>query len=153
MNIHDPEFTNFLLRAKTSTYAAGDAGAVAPSRTGSHDLAYREGEWAYLDTYLGGYAFIGEEAVWKDGTPVWGMNYYGTMTVAEIPEGFGDFLKLALRHVPADAPYRGPAHFEEGCFSYFCRWQGDPAFFSGDESIALDGQEIYVLKFHGGIII
>lgn len=152
MSNHDPAFTPFLLRAKKATYAAGDAGAVASSRTGSHDLAYQEGEWAYLDTYLGGFAFIGEEAVWKAGTPVWGMNYYGTMTIAEIPEGFGDFLKLALRHVPEEAPYRGPDRFDEGRYSYSCRWQGSPALFSGEETIALDGQTIYLLYFHGGTI-
>ena len=97
MNITDPDFIPFLLRAKRATYAGGDGGAVASSRQASHDLAYREGDWAYLDTYLGGYAFIGEEAVWQDGKPLWGMNYYGTMTEPEIPEGFSDFLKLSLR--------------------------------------------------------
>lgn len=152
MNIYGPDFISFLLRAKKATYAAGDAGTVQPSRTRSHDLAYREGDLSYLDTYLGGFAFIGEEAVWKDGTPVWGMNYYGSMTISEIPDGFGDFLKLALRQVPEDAPYRGPTRFEEGQYTYFCRWQGNLERFSGDESITLDGKEIYVLYFHGGTI-
>ena len=153
MSIYDKEFIPFLLRAKKNTYAAGDTGTVESSRTRSHDLVYRENDWTYLDTYLGGFAFIGEEAVWKDGMPVWGMNYYGTMTISEIPDGFGDFLKLALRQVPADAPYRGPARLEEGRYTYICRWQGNPARFSGDESITLDGKEIYGLYFHGGIII
>ncbi len=155
MNIADPEFTPFLLRAKRSTYAAGDRGQVASSRAASHDLAYHEGEWSYLDSYLGGFAFVGEEAVWYAGAPLWGMNYYGTMTVGEIPDGFGDFLKLALRHVPAEAPYRGPASFqsEDGHFSYACHCEGDLACFKGEESIALDGQVIYILNFHGGQVI
>lgn len=152
MNIYVADFIPFLLRAKKSTYAAGDAAAALSSRTASHDLAYSEGEWSYLDTYLGGFAFIGEEAVWKAGTPVWGMNYYGTMTVAEIPAGFGDFLKHALREVSENAPYRGPALFEEGRYRYECRWQGELACFSGDESISLDGQPVYLLNFHGGTI-
>lgn len=150
MNIDDPEFIPFLLRAKKNTYAGGDAGQVASSRIASHDLAYCDGPWAYHDTYLGGFSFAGEEAVWKEGVPVWAMNYYGTMTCDSIPEGFGDFLKLALRNVPARAPYRGPAHFEAGRFLYTCRWEGTPVIFRGDETIALDGQEIYKLYFHGG---
>jgi hypothetical protein len=153
MNIDDPQFTLFLVRAKKNTYAAGDAGMVASSRPASHDLAYQEGDLAYLDTYLGGFAFIGEEAVWCGGQPLWGMNYYGTMTVAEIPEGFSDFLKLALRSIPTDAPYRGPAYFSEGAFTYTCRWDGSLGRFKGQEAIALAGQEIYILNFHGGRII
>lgn len=152
MAIDDPRFVPFLLRAKKNTYAAGDGGKVASSRPASHDLAYQEDEWAYLDTYLGGFAFLGEEAVWHNGTPVWGMNYYGAMTVAEVPEGFPAFLKHALLQVPPEAPYRGPADFAEGKFAYTCRWVGVLAGFKGEETIALDGQVVYRLDFHGGEI-
>ena len=72
------QLQSFLVRAKRSTYASG----IAPSgesRPGSFDLAYEEGEFRYLDSYFGGIDFIGEEAVWWKGTPVWGMNYYGWM--------------------------------------------------------------------------
>ena len=156
MPLHDPEFIPFLLRAKKSTYAAGDQGQVTSSRTASHDLTFHEGDYRYLDTYLGGFAFVGEEAVWKCDVPVWGMNYYGTMTPAakgNIPEGFSDFLKLALRNVPPEAPFRGPARFDEGRYTYICRWEGTLAMFRGEETIALDGEVIYQLYFHGGIII
>lgn len=150
---NDPEFLPFLLRAKKSTYASGDAGnGVASSRPTSHDLAYREGDWLYYDTYLGGFAFAGEEAVWKNGVPQWSMNYYGSMTVPEIPAGFGDFLKLALRQVPPEAPYRGPAYVEQGGYTFTCRWEGTPDWYRGEEEIALDGQVVYRLYFHGGVI-
>lgn len=151
--LSDPDFIPFLLRAKQNTYAAGDAGKVEPSRKESCDLAYREGEWSYLDTYLGGFAFIGEEAVWKNGVPIWGMNYYGMMTIADVPEGFTKFHKDALMLIPAEAPFRGPAEFSRERFAYICRWEGDPARFSGDESISFDGQVIYVLTFHGGLVV
>ncbi|HEX9013884.1 MAG TPA: DUF5680 domain-containing protein [Anaerolineaceae bacterium] len=150
--LNTPEFLAFLLRAKKATYAAGDRGKVESSRPASHDLAYREGAWAYLDTYLGGIDFLGEEAVWQAGVPVWGMNYCGRMMVDTIPDGFSDFLKLALREVPADAPYRGPAQLAEGRFEYGCRWEGAPEWFSGEECITYDGQLIYRLNFHGGAI-
>lgn len=156
MNIHNPHFIPFLLRAKKNTYAAsgaGDGGRVDSSRPASHDLRYQEGDWLYLDAYLGGFAFAGEEAVWYQGQPLWSMNYYGAMTVAAIPDGFSPFLKNALLQVPPGAPYRGPAEFQQGRFTYACRWEGSPAAFRGEETIALDGQVIYRLDFHGGQII
>ncbi len=47
---------DFLLRAKRSTYAA-KAAECTPSRPNSHDLSYAEGDYLYLDTYLGGERF------------------------------------------------------------------------------------------------
>lgn len=157
MTINEADLIPFLLRAKRASYASGNAPStpVASSRQASHDLAYQEGPWTYLDTYLGGFSFIGEEAVWKDGRPAWGMNYYGTMTTNAadpIPEGFFDFLKHALREVSVEAPYRGPAFLEEGRFTYRCHWEGSPSRYRGEESISCDGQVIYTLDFHGGVI-
>ena len=57
----DKRTVEFLIRAKHATYA-GKGAETAPSRTGSHDLAYREGDLMYYDTYLGGEKFAGEEA-------------------------------------------------------------------------------------------
>lgn len=163
-SINDPDFVSFLLRAKRSTYAAGDAGQVAASRPQSHDLAFGDGRYSYLDTYLGGYSFVGEEAVWEYGQPLWGMNYYGTMvstgdwatseegTMMEIPDGFSDFLKLSLRNVSPEAPYRGPLNFERDGYTYTCQWTGDLGFFHGQETIDMAGQVIYRLYFHGGVV-
>ena len=159
MNAQLSSLQPFLLRAKRATYASSaDPALLAKvqcpsSRPASHDLAYSEDDWFYLDTYLGGYSFSGEEAVWCAGTPMWSMNYYGTMTVSAIPDGFGDFLKLCLRHAPDDAPYRGPQHFEQSAYCYDCSWTGDFTHFTGTERIFLDGQLVYVLDFHGGAVL
>jgi hypothetical protein len=150
MNLN--EIVPFLLRAKRSTYAAG-VQPMQSSRPASHDLPYQEGEWLYLDTYLGGLRFIGEEAVWRDDKPLWGMNYYGWMLVDEIPDGFSVFLKEALMQVPQDAPYRGPAKYASGRFAYTCRWEGGLDCFSGTEWIEFDRVKIYALNFHGGGIV
>lgn len=148
----DPQsFVLFLIEAKKSTYAGH--GAEAPSsRVASHDLTYVRGDFAYYDTYLGGLDFAGEEAVWVTGEPVWSMNYYGRMLAGEIPEAFGEFLKAALRAVPPEAPFRGPASYDEGDFHYGCTWTGDLSFFSGREVITFGGEEMYELLFHGGQI-
>lgn len=117
MNNHVIEF---LIRAKKATYA-GKGAEVASSRPGSHDLRYQEGNLTYLDTYLGGDNFSGEEALWIEENAFWAMNYMGRV----IEDGFsGDFLKEALSLVPMDAPFRGPKKYENGDHLYQCTFQG-----------------------------
>ncbi|ACR80499.1 MULTISPECIES: DUF5680 domain-containing protein [Kosmotoga] len=145
------EFIQFLIRAKQNTYA-GDGEESEPSRPCSKDLHYQEGEFLYIDTYLGSFDFIGEEAVWKNGRPIWGMNYYGRMLVDDIPEGFIKCLKEALKNVPASAPYRGPETFKYGSFEYYCEWKGNVECFEGNEKILFEGKIIYKLSFHGGTL-
>lgn len=146
-----PEMIAFLLEAKRKTYAA-DGPHAPSSRPASVDLVYQNGDFYYLDSYLGGFRFLGEEAVWHKGQPLWGMNYYGWMAVAEIPAGFGEFLKQALLEVPAEAPYRGPSYFTAGEFEYYCQSQGSPESFEGRETIEQAGVPVYELVFHGGAI-
>lgn len=148
----EKELTDFLIRAKRATYAAGMQ-PVAPSRLASHDLPYSESPWHYLDTYLGGWKFLGEEAVWYEGRPVWGMNYYGFLLVESMPEGLPQFLKEALLHVPAEAPYRGPVEFVMRDFVYRCQWEGQLHCFWGIEWIEQKGQKVYELRFHGGEVL
>ena len=145
------QLVQFLIKAKQNTYASGKSPDHS-SRPNSHDLHYTEGDYTYIDTYLGGFHFIGEEAVWKDGKPVWGMNYYGKMLVEVIPAGFSEFLKAALMRVPKETPFRGPADYREGIFTYRCRVDGRLERYVGEEEILLDGQPIYWLAFHGGEI-
>lgn len=144
-------FLSFLLRAKQNTYASGAAPGL-PSRIHSHDLRYQEGNFLYLDTYLGGFYFIGEEAVWLREVPCWGMNYYGKMLVPEIPAGFSDFLKAMLMKGDKQNPFRGPAAGSEGEFAYHCEWQGNLQRFTGYEIIFLKEKPVYRLEFHGGEI-
>ena len=139
-------FVEFLMRAKKATYA-GKGAESASSRPASHDLVYEEGELKYIDSYLGGRRFSGEEAVWKNGVPVWAMNYSGRVTGEPFS---GDFLKAALLHVPREAPYRGPARFEGGNYTYLCKPEGSLEWFQGREEIRFGGKTIYELYFHGG---
>ncbi|MFW6365732.1 MAG: DUF5680 domain-containing protein [Spirochaetota bacterium] len=138
----------FLLRAKKATYAAKGAEAV-PTRPLSHDLHYEEPPQLYIDTYLGGKKFAGEEAVWTGGTPIWSMNYYGRV-LSDLFDG--DVLKEALLAVDADMPFRGPELFTLGDYTYTCSVTGTFEFFSGAEHITVDGTTIYECVFHGGLI-
>ena len=142
----DQDILSFLLRAKKNTYAAHGA-EVPASRPNSHDLMYAEGELQYIDTYIGGLQFAGEEAVWKGGVPVWSMNYCGRV----VAEGFDvDFLKNALLRGPSDAPFRGPLSYQEGDLAYTCRTEGDCDWFQGYEEIRRKDQQIYECVYHGG---
>ena len=139
---------DFLLQAKTSTYAA-HAAETSPSRPNSHDLRYAEGDLLYIDTYLGGVSFAGEEAVWKDGVPVWTMNYCGRV----IGQGFdGDFLKNALMLVPRERPFRGPEEYNEGAMQYRNHSEGTINWYQGYEEISLGETRIYECFYHGGKI-
>ena len=112
----DQQTVEFLIRAKRATYA-GKGAETSSSRVKSHDLVYRDGQYMYYDTYLGGDMFAGEEALWISEIPYWSMNYVGRV----IGENFsGDFLKEALLLVPAEKPFRGPAKHANGDYKYEC---------------------------------
>jgi hypothetical protein len=138
----------FLIKAKKATYA-GKGNETESSRPNSHDLQYEEGSLKYIDTYLGGLNFAGEEALWRDGIPFWAMNYIGRV----IAEGFsGDFLKEALSLVPLEYPFRGPLQYSNGDYIYICSIKGEFHWFSGYEEICFQGNKVYECVFHGGDI-
>lgn len=145
------DFVPFLIKAKKATYASG-LPYPQTSRPGSRDMQYVEEPYLYIDTYLGQSDFIGEEAVWKDGQIIWGMNNFGKMLVDHIPEGFGKFLQKALTQILVDAPYRGPHHFIQDEYGYLCSWSGTVDCFHGEEKISLKGKTVYLLMFHGGCV-
>lgn len=149
--LNSPEFLQFLLLAKKSTYASG-SGSIGSSRPASADLKFAQGDFLYFDTYLGSRDFIGEEAVWFRGQPIWGMNYHGIMLIETIPDGFSEILHTALKLAPAGAPYRGPAELTLGDWRYTCQWQGSIDRFLGSERIDHLGQPVYDLFFQGGRI-
>ena len=89
------------------------------------------------------------EAVWKNGTPCWAMNYSGRL----LDEAFSfDFLKEALMNVSQEMPYRGPELYQRDNFTYQCSAKGDFEWFYGYEEIYHCEQRIYECAFHGGIV-
>lgn len=142
------DIIDFLIRAKKATYA-GRGAEVEPSRPSFHDLNYTEGQLRYIDTYLGGERFSGEEAVWNNNIPIWSMNYCGRI----VGKGFsGDFLKDALLQVQKEHPFRGPLVYENGDYKYHCIINGDFEWFNGYEEIFYKNNKVYECMFHGGLI-
>ena len=142
------EIIQFLMRAKRATYA-GKGAETASSRPSSHDLEYREGDLMYLDTFLGGERFAGEEALSIGDVPYWSMNYLGRVTETSYS---GDYLKEALLRVPFEKPFRGPQEFSDGDYTYKCEVSGDFEWFQGYETIEYRGAVIYDCYFHGSTI-
>lgn len=156
MNIKD-----FLIKAKTETYANASVPKSESSRTGSSDYYYEEfidgKKYIYHDTYFGGTKFVGEEVVYIDNDiPVWGMNYYGNIIDENLSEDAMDkALRPALMEVGKDdsiLPVRGPRNYKNDGYEYSFSVNGDLKDFEGVEEIKKDGVVIYRLKCHGGII-
>lgn len=67
----------FLIKAKTSTYADGIKYKVTSTKPNSIDYHYDEDNYIYHDTYFGSKEFYGEEIVYFDDKPIWNMEYKG----------------------------------------------------------------------------
>jgi hypothetical protein len=147
------ELHSFIVRAKAVTYVGGGE-KIASCRPGSHDLQFTEGDWSYLDSYFGGTDFIGEEAVWHAGKPVWAMNYYGTILKPELisPAQAGEMIKASLSLMYKEGRFLGGFQHTHADFTYFDTSAGEPEHFTGIEWIERSGIKAYELVYHGGLI-
>lgn len=143
----------FIVKAKAATYV-GDGAPGASSRPASHDLSFQDGEWSYLDSYFGGSDFIGQEAVYCKGQPVWAMNYYGRLlhpeqiTAAEA----GQTIKASLSAMYKAGRFLGGFQHTVGNRTYTDTSTGDVTCFTGQEWITQNGLRVYELVYHGGLI-
>ncbi|MFW9998917.1 MAG: DUF5680 domain-containing protein [Candidatus Hodarchaeota archaeon] len=147
------ELINFLVKAKTKTYASVGERGEKILQDGCKELEYSERNFLYRDRYYGFNPFIGEEVVFDNGEFIWGMNYYGSVLGYQISAiEVYRFLQKAMRLVREDRPYRGPNNYIEGDFKYIDESEGNIESFFGNEKIFFRGEEVYKLYYHGGII-
>ncbi len=145
----------FLIEAKTQTYANENIEKVASSRLGSNDYEYKKDNMMYHDTYFGGTNFIGEEAIYIDNKIYWAMNYHGVTLDSSLGEEAMDkALRPALMMVGKDdiIPVRGPKEFNNGEYRYTFNIDGDLNYFNGTETIYKGNLKIYELKCSGGLV-
>ncbi len=145
---------DFLREANLNTYANKNVKKASPLRPGSRDYHFEKGDLTYHDTYFGATKFVGEEIVYKNSKPAWGMNYYGFTVSNEISEGLFDaILRPALMSGSGDnIPVRGPKEFINGEWKYTFNTDGNLANFIGIEEISKNGEVICRLHCHGGFI-
>lgn len=148
------ELSRFLHEANKSTFANKDAKKAVSTRLNSADYHFEKENLIYHDTYFGDRDFIGEEIVYQNQLPVWGMNYYGSTLSVEVPQKeLVAFLEKALMREYNDViPVRGPRELTENGWTYKLSVDGDLARFSGVEEISQNGQVVYRLFLRGGLI-
>lgn len=148
------ELTDFLNEANKSSYANKDAPKAPSTRLKSEDYHFEKNNLIYHDTYFGGRDFIGEEVVYKNNTPVWGMNYYGYILspTTNEKELYG-FLRKALMQEYSDIlPVRGGKEYQQGDWQYTNAVKGELNRFTGTEEIYRAGVLVYRADYHGGFI-
>lgn len=151
--INGQQLKIFLKEAKINTYAKAGEGGEQILRDNGKRFEYKKGKLHYRDTYFGSDIFMGEEIVFYQSKPVWGMNYYGSAFSQSVSnKEVYLFLKKALQKVTQEKPYRGPSHFMDKYFRYINKVNGSIKEFWGEEKIFYKKELVYILKYHGGLI-
>lgn len=145
---------DFIVKAKSVTYAGGGEKSAISTRKASHDLTYESGEWNYIDSYFGGTDFIGQEVVWRQGAVLWAMNYYGRILRPKIIDAkmAGRVIQRSLSTLYKEARFLGGFTHQVENMVYVDTNDGDFRSFTGVERIYSDGVEAYRLDYHGGLI-
>lgn len=148
------ELASFLDEANKHTYADKDAKRAVSLRPASDDYHFEKGNLVYHDTYFGSRDFIGEEIVYKDNKPVWGMNYYGYVLNDDVStEDATAILRPALMQEYDDIlPVRGPSEYIVENSRYTNEVEGILGRFLGTEQIYLNEKLVYRCWYHGGFI-
>jgi hypothetical protein len=143
----------FIVQAKLHTYAGGGK-KLLPYRLGSQDLQFAEGDWAYHDSYFGESDFIGQEIVYYQRTPVWGMNYFGVILRPEkiTSAQAGEMIQKGLTLLYAEGRFLGRFEHQAGRLRYLDENEGDVASFRGKEQIFAENVVVYELLYHGGSV-
>ena len=147
------ELTAFIVRAKANTYVG--TGKPSPStRSGSHDLQFRDGAFLYIDSYFGGTDFLGQEVVYHDEQPVWAMNYYGRIILPDLITAAeaGQIIKRSLTEMYKQGRFLGGFEYAIEGSTYVDTSVGATESFTGKEWIMRQGQRVYELVYHGGLI-
>ena len=117
------------------------------------EARFSQGDLTYRDRWYGGTSFAGQEIVWQQGRAVWALDFYGANRpgTSAPPEELTKFHKSALQRVDAARPYRGPALYRDGRFTYVTDVSGSIEEFRGTERVFYDDVEVYRMEFHGGL--
>jgi hypothetical protein len=147
------ELREFILKAKTHTYAAAGESLGRNITYAGREIRFVEGRFRYRDRYYGWNPFVGEELVCVNNRIIWAMNYYGSVFRQVIPPSrVYQFLQKALIKVNKEKPFRGPGVLRSKEFVYINESDGDIDRFCGMEKILYKNHEIYLLDYHGGYV-
>lgn len=144
------ELKKFIVEARENTFAGVGIFIDNPRLKGSKELGYQKGNFIYQDIYFDGEKnFIGQEIVYYNNKPVWGMGYLGDQTPDEITE----FLKKALSGLSEKCRFGENCGIERKELHYKDNGIGGITKFSGQETISFKEKNIYKLNYQGGLLI
>jgi hypothetical protein len=149
-----PDILNaFIVAAKRATYV-GNGRHAEPSRLGSHDLVFSDGDLTYRDSYFGGTDFLGQEVVWNEKTPVWATSYYGYILRPDLIDAMraGATIRAALQAMYDEGRFLGGFEWSGPNGIYRDSSSGDVTHFRGRECIIVSGCEAYALEYFGGLV-
>ncbi|MFA6190504.1 MAG: DUF5680 domain-containing protein [Candidatus Staskawiczbacteria bacterium] len=139
----------FLCNARQNTYAANSSGIDNPRLLESKQLEFQKGEYFYRDVYFTGKTkFIGQEIIYQDLKPIWGMNYIGK-AIGKLET---NFLKESLMELSDKCRLGQECEYNKREYKYKDKGVGDVSEFSGKEEILLNEKSIYKLDYQGGLI-
>ena len=148
-----PELEAFIVAAKAATYVGSGATSLS-YRPGSHDIQFRQGDYAYLDSYFGGQDFLGQEVVYFHHEPIWVMNYYGCILHPDKIDAAtaGAVIKASLSALYREGRFLGAFQHQVEGWRYVDTNEGDVSRFNGKEWIEADRLRVYELVYHGGLV-
>ena len=150
MEINFDELKSFIAEARRNTYAGDGKRIENPFLAGSVQFEYKKGKYFYRDVYFGGEKnFVGQEVVYQNDKPIWSMVYCGSV---EPPEAT-DFLKKSLSNLSKKCRFGKECELEEDDLKYKDGGEGALERFSGEEEIFIKGENVYKLKYQGGLLL
>jgi len=153
MPISLDDLHRFIVEAKEATYSAAKASQIPPTQADAPPLSYSREPWGYVDRFVGGQDFVGQAVVSFQGKPVWAMNYQGcVLAPQEDPHKLAEVLKASLKRVYHEERFLGDALLTRGRYIYQDTNEGDVRRFQGEERIYANGELVYKLWYHGGLI-
>jgi len=145
------DLEEFLLKARTKTYAGGTAKSE-PLLPNSVQYDFADGEFSYTDVYyIGNGRFPGLETVYFKGKPVWSMSYFGDFS--KMTEEQADkMLRIALIENWQKARLYHRVEKDYGDFMYTCEGSGSIDMLEGSEQIEVEGETVFYFYYAGGFI-
>ena len=142
-----------LRQDKTKGYGGNPKKYVDPFLPRFKVIYYRKGKYKVVDRYTGQEQNIGQAIYYYQKQPVYGLNYYGTITASKPKaEIIFDFLKEALRAGFGKSVHRGPSKYKNKEWLYSNRFSEKRKFVEGEEKIYYKGKLVYIQVYHGGVI-
>jgi hypothetical protein len=147
------DLLRFLRDAHRRGYAAGQNAATIREADHSTTIICEAAAWRLHDNYFGGEPYGGRAVAFLNERPVWMAVYYGRVEDPETEvKSVYSFLQRALLRAPDDLPFRGPAQFTDGPFTYRNARHGDVESSFGEETIDHRGRLVYIARYAGGLV-